>query len=443
MTRRKKVQAVARFEFLCVVRSKSWLITTFGMPVFLLLYAGLASIPLYLESRREAQVRVYGVVDQAGLLGLDSDVALPPLELPAEIRAALEASGQQEALSRRLTWFQNLVFRPFPAEEPARAALRDGSIRGYYRIPPDYRSSGIVERYSDETGELKGTETRRALSRLLVERMIQGRLPDEVAARVREPIADSRDFVVTAEGEVKPGEAVGRVVRVLVPLGFALLLLLSILMSSGGLLQALGVEKENKVVEVLLSSANPDEILLGKLLGLGAAGSVQMTVWFGMVALTGVAFTGLLATLGVEPPWAAIAATVLFFPLAYLFFGSLMLGTGSLGSNQKEANQWGMAWSLLAALPLMFFAVLLDAPHGRAAQVLTWIPFAAPSTVIFRLALDPAGIRWWEIVGSLIVLLAATWFTIRIGARLFRVGIVLTGARPKLREILRQARLSV
>lgn len=441
MTRRRKVQAVARFEFLCVVRSKSWLIVTLGMPVFAFLYAGLVSIPIYLEARSESKVAVYGVVDEAGALGLDAPVSVSGVEIPAEIREALQATGQEAVLNRQLAWVQNLVFRPFPAEAPARAAIRDGTIRGYFRIPPDYVATGSVERTTGETANLKGSEPRRALAKLLVQGLLRGRVADDVAARIREPISGTRDWILTSAGELKPGEDVGRVVRILVPIGFSILLLLSILMSSGGLLQALGVEKENKVVEVLLSSANPDEILLGKLLGLGAAGLIQLSVWFGMVAVAGVSFTGALAAIGVEPPWAAIAAVVLFFPLAFLFFGSLMLGTGALGSNQKETNQWGMIWAILAAMPLILLQSMIDAPHGAVAKALTWIPFATPTAVVFRLAVDPAGIAWWEVAGSVVVLAIATWGTIRLGARLFRVGIVLTGARPKLREILRQARL--
>jgi ABC-2 type transport system permease protein len=223
---------------------------------------------------------------------------------------------------------------------------------------------------------------------------------------------------------------------------FAILLLISIMMSAGGLVQATAIEKENKVVEVILSSAKADEILMGKLLGLGAAGMIQMTAWFGMLTVTGLAVTGELASLGFEIPWAGILSITIFFPLAYLFFGSLMLGTGSLGSNQKEANQWGMIWSLLAVVPLLFLNVVLHEPHGVIGRVLTWIPFAAPITVVVRLTLDPGGIAWWEVAGAVALLVVGTWFSIRIGASLFRVGILLTGVRPKLRTILRQARLS-
>jgi len=385
---------------------------------------------------------VYGLVDEAGILALHEDVTVSPVEIPPEVRAALAATGQQEILDGPLAWLQNLVFRPFPSDEPARAALLEGKIRGYFKIPREYLRTGHVERYSPKTGGLKGQETRRVLGRLLVDHLVRGRLPDDAVARIREPISDTKEWIVTAAGEVKPVEGAARAVRVIVPLAFAVLLLLSILMSAGGLLQATGVEKENKVVEVLLSSANADEILIGKLLGLGAAGTIQMGVWFGMVAVTGVSLTGMLAAMGVEPPWAGMAATVFFFPLAYLFFGSLMLGTGSIGSNQREAQQWGMAWSLLASIPMVMLQVIIEEPHGVLGRVMTWIPFSAPTIVIFRLSLDPAGIAWWEIAGSVIVLVASIYLAIRLSARLFRVGIMLTGARPKLREILRQARLS-
>jgi ABC-2 type transport system permease protein len=130
-----------------------------------------------------------------------------------------------------------------------------------------------------------------------------------------------------------------------------------------------------------------------------------------------------------------------FFVVAYLFFGSLMLGTGSIGSTQREVQQWAMIWSLLAAVPMVFLVVLLHEPHGLLARVLTFVPFSAPIVAIFRLAIDPQNTAWWEIAGSFLVLALSTWLAVRMGARMFRVGILLTGARPRLKEILRQARL--
>ena len=120
-----------------------------------------------------------------------------------------------------------------------------------------------------------------------------------------------------------------------------------------------------------------------------------------------------------------------------------MLGTGSLGNNMRESQQLSMVWTLISVIPLAFMQVLIMEPHGTLGQILTWIPFTAPVTVVLRTAMDAEGIAAWEIAGSLLMMLVSIWFAIRIGARLFRVGMMLSGARPKFREILRQARLSI
>jgi ABC-2 type transport system permease protein len=213
-------------------------------------------------------------------------------------------------------------------------------------------------------------------------------------------------------------------------------------MTSGYLMQGTATEKENKVVEVLLASANPDEILAGKLLGLGAAGLLQIGVWLGMVLTTGFGIIPLLLTSGVALPWRAVALAIPFFILAFLFFGGLMLGTGSLGSNMREAQQLAMIWSLTAALPMMLMAVLMKDPHGMVARVLTLVPFTAGPVVVLRASTDADLLAWWEVAAAMLVLAASTWLALRLGARLFRVGLLNSGARPSLREIIRQARLA-
>ncbi len=436
-----KAGTIATFEFLCVVRSKGWLIATFGMPVFLLMYAGLISIPVMMEARAEKEVAVYGVVDEARVLGLSGEVTLKTVEIPDEIRSALQLSGQQQILEQQVAWLNNTVFRPFATESEAREALIAKRIKGFYRLPPDYVATGLVERYANEGAEMSGQQSRQALRGLLAKHLLADRVPPEIAERAHEPIKDVKRWTIAPDGTLKTGDVMARILRLVVPIGFGLLLLISMMMTSGSLIQATAIEKENKVVEVILSSAAPDQILLGKLLGVGGAGLLQIAVWFAMLGIGALAWAATLAAMGVAIPWGTVAVSAVFFIVAYLFYGSLMLGTGSLGSNQRQANQLGMIWSLLAVVPMIFSGVLVVHPDGVLAKVLTWIPFSAPVTVIFRLGFDPSGTAWWEVVGPFLVLIVSTWFAIRLGARLFRVGILLTGARPKWREIIRQARL--
>ena len=90
----------------------------------------------------------------------------------------------------------------------------------------------------------------------------------------------------------------------------------------------------------------------------------------------------------------------------------------------------------------MMMAVLIREPNGTVAKVMTWIPFTAGPVVILRASNDAALLAWWEIAGSLLVLIASTWIALRVGGRLYRIGLLSAGARPSLREIVRQARLA-
>jgi ABC-2 type transport system permease protein len=357
------------------------------------------------------------------------------------VRSLLQATGQEEALQGSLAMWANTVFRPFDDDEAASAALLQGKLKGYYHLPADFLEQGEISAYYAEGPGLGSGDARSHMKSLIQDKLLQGKVPPDLAVRVRTPVAQWNQWTVKASGETQPRSVIARVARILVPLLFAVLLMVSIMGSAGYLIQGTALEKENKVVEVLLSSADPQEILAGKLLGLGAAGLLQVTVWFSMIGFGGVVFAGALAGAGVEVPWLAIGVGIFFFIAGYLFLGSLMLGSGSLGSNQRESQQWSMIWALLAFAPFVFMMMFLEEPHNGMAVAMTWIPFTAPLTVILRMTLDPPGIAWWEIVGSFVVLVVSTYVAILFGARLFRVGLLLTGARPKLREILRQARL--
>ena len=440
MIRWTKVRTVAAFEFFATVKRTGYLVSTFGMPLFMAAYAGIVAIPAYYAEKSDRVPNIYGVIDRASVLGMDADVGATS-RLPDEVLEALEASGQGEALEHAAA-SANFVFRPFADEQQARDALIARKIKGFYVVPADYLATGGITMYSGETFSFSSRDSRDALAELLRGRLIAGHLDNPLAARIVEPVERTTRYAVTRTGELRDGGAAAAVLRLAVPLVFMVLFLLSVLMTSGYLMQGTATEKENKVVEVLLASANPDEILAGKLLGLGAAGLLQIGVWLGMVLTTGFGIIPLLLTSGVALPWRAVALAIPFFILAFLFFGGLMLGTGSLGSNMREAQQLAMIWSLTAALPMMLMAVLMKDPHGTVARVLTLVPFTAGPVVVLRASTDADLLAWWEVAAAMLVLAASTWLALRLGARLFRVGLLNSGARPSLREIIRQARLA-
>jgi ABC-2 type transport system permease protein len=441
MTRFRKVRAIASFEFLTTVKRPGYLVATFGMPLFLAAYAGVIAIPAYYAQMQEDAPAIYGVVDRAGVLDLRDDLAAPMVQLPDELQDAAEAIGQGPAVQAALER-SNYIFRPYENEDQSRAAMNDRTIKGYFVLPTDYLSTGQVDIYTPDRVSLSGSEARPAFANLVRERLVASRLDGPVGERVISPMAKPRRYSITRSGDVTDGGKTASAVRLAIPLVFIVLFLMSVLMTSGYLMQGTAIEKENKVVEVLLASANPDEILAGKLLGLGGAGLLQISVWLGMALVTGIGVVPLLLTSGLPIPWLAVTLAVPLFVISFLFFGSLILGTGSLGANMREAQQLAMVWSLTAALPLMMLTVLLNEPHGTVSRVFTWIPFSAAQVIMLRASMDPGSLAWWEIAGAIVVLALSTRVALGLGARLFRVGLLSTGSRPSLREIVRQARLS-
>ena len=439
-----KVSNVARFEFWSTVKRKAYLITTFGMPVFILAYAGIIGLVAKTADSEESKIRVYGVIDHAQILQLGEDDLQAPDNVSPEVRKALDSmkSVPNPGAQMAISVLGRSVFRGYDTLETALVDLGNNDLKGIYVIPQDFLESGEVEIYRSPKISMSSGGSRRALETLMQNKLLEGKIDESLFERVRDPISESVQWSLTKEGEIEPYDKVSAILKFVIPIVFMFLLFISLMMSASYLVQGTATEKENKVVEVLLASAEPDEILSGKLLGLGAAGLIQVCVWFSMVIVGASVSAVAFSIAGFAVPWGSIVLGAFLFILAYLFLGSLMLGTGSLGSNIRESQQYSMVWSMLSMMPMIFMGALITQPAGMPAKILTWIPFSAPTMLIFRTSIDPEGIAWWEIVGPILLLMLCTWGAIRLGSRLFRVGLLLGGSKPKWREIWRQARLS-
>jgi ABC-2 type transport system permease protein len=419
----QRVAAVARFELLSVVKRWSYVIATFGLPLFLAVVSGtVLGAQTYFLTQRAAESSQFGLIDEADIV--DRSVFE-------------EREGAQ-------VWTANAMeIVLYEDRDAATEALESGRLRALYIVEKNYLESGEVGAIQSEKTPLlsmRGTTVEPLLRSLLRRSLVEGHLEADVEERVLSPAYFVRSRLGPDGVQVtEVDEALDLLVRTTIPLFLGILLLTALLSASGYLVQTVSTDKESKIVEVLLSSVTPEEILAGKLLGLGAAGLIQFAVWSSMVVFVAITASAALAAV-VTIPWQALAVAPLLFVLGYLFLGSLMLATAALGANAAESQKLTMGWAMLAILPLMVLVILLDEPNGILGQVMTWIPFTSPLTVIIRLAVDSSGIAWWETIGAMAVLLLSTWLSIRIGARLFRVGFLLTGSRPSLADLWRQAR---
>ena len=442
MIRRSKIRSVTAFEFLSEIKRPGYLVGVFGVPVFLFLYVGVVTLAGVLAEKSGKTNMQFGIVDRAHVIAEQQATVESGEELPEEVRSALEAAGKSPELAQKVISGQRITFSSFPDESTAMEALRKKEISGWFLLPEDYRDSGEAEMTVGESVGLNSRNAERAMRSLLLDNVLRESVPKVVADRIRNPMNLRNSWILKSNGEVAEQTVGSMVAKIALPLAFAILLFLSIFTSGMSLIQGTAVEKENRVVDVLLSSARADEILAGKLFGLGAAGLIQVIVWFGMAGLAGIVFAAQFASLGLEIAWAPLGVGLVGFVAAYFFVGSLMIGTGALGNNLKEGQQWSIMWILLSVLPMIFLGGYVRAPHGTLAQLFTWYPFSTSWVVVFRMWMDPSGIAWWEIVGPLAMLVLLTWLTLRVSARIFRLGLLLTGSGLKPSQVLKQIRLS-
>jgi ABC-2 type transport system permease protein len=221
-----------------------------------------------------------------------------------------------------------------------------------------------------------------------------------------------------------------------VPYVLSFFLIMTVFVSSGYLLRSVAEEKETRVVEIVISSVRPMELMTGKVVGLGALGLTQVLVWL----LSAVAFSGglvaLVAAVGAFLiPMRVLILGVVYYLLGYTLYAILMAGIGALGTTMQESQQLAGIFSFFAAIPYMLSGFLFANPNVLVARVLSFFPLTAPTMMMLRLPL--AEVPWVDVAGSIAVLIVFIPLALWMGAKLFRVGLLIYGKRPTLKEIWR------
>lgn len=195
-------------------------------------------------------------------------------------------------------------------------------------------------------------------------------------------------------------------------------------------------EKQSRVVEVVLSTVRPRDLLVGKVLGIGALAIGQLAVLVG-VGLIASQLSGRI----VLPPTTvgAVAQLVLWFVLGFLFYATAMGALGSLASRPEEASNAAMPVTMSASVAYMASIIfVVQDPGGLLAQVMTFIPLSAPMVVPLRVALG--AVEPWQVVGAILIMVVTIWLLFEAGARVYSGAVLSSGGRMKLRDAWRARR---
>jgi len=331
----------------------------------------------------------------------------------------------------------NVILIAQPTEEEAFNAMLDGETSQYFVIPQDYLSTGLVNRYTLERELEPPGEVQQAIKNFLISNLLAEEADSQIVERVQYPLTLSS---ITLDESGGIAEEQGGFSAFIIPYIFSLLLIMSIFTSSGFLMQGLGEEKENRVMEILLSSVSPKQLITGKVLGLGAAGLLQVIVWLvsarflaGMASST---IGGMLSTLQIPTDFLLIS--LVYFILGYFLFAIIMAGTGSIGATAREGQQLSIIFTLTAVAPLWFTALIMNSPNNVVVQLLTMFPLTAPVTVILRMGLTDIPV--WQLAVSITLMIVTIIGLLWLVAKVFRTFLLMHGKTPRLGEIVRYLR---
>jgi ABC-2 type transport system permease protein len=280
---------------------------------------------------------------------------------------------------------------------------------------------------------------------LLVERLtrrgIDPALVQEAQARI-----DFRTSRVTRRGAT--GETGAATFALAYVVGFVLYM--AIILYSVNVMRSVLEEKQTRIVEVLVSSMRPFQLMLGKVIGVGSVGLLQFGIWaaaaYAMIHYRGALFSlfGASAAAG-RVQFPAVGAAMLLVSIGYFLFGYLLYSAmfavvGASVNTDSEAQQAQLPVMMLLIASIIMFPAILNEPGGRLSVSMSLIPFSAPIIMPIRFAAAEVPAR--ELAASFAILAATTVAVVWLSARIYRVGILMYGKRPNLRELVRWVRQS-
>ncbi|MGB2842505.1 MAG: ABC transporter permease [Halobacteriota archaeon] len=313
----------------------------------------------------------------------------------------------------------------------AKKALLENEINSFFVLPANYFETGKISVYSK--GGFFSSRPTSSIETFLMDNLLrESNLDETLKERIKEP-ANEEVITLNEKGEVEEKSGVG----FLIPYALGILLMVAIMTSSQYLMQGIVAEKENKTVEILLSSLSANELLSGKILGFGSAGLLQVLVWFCSVGI--ILFLGPFASLfqGIQISWILILAIV-YFILGYLLFAGSMACAAAPASTVRDAQQGAMIFTMLGILPMILLSIIVNAPNSGIAKVLTYIPYTTSVTTLMRIALVEVPI--YEIAASLSILAISVLIMTKLSAKIFRTGILMYGKKMKIKDIFRYLR---
>jgi ABC-2 type transport system permease protein len=388
-----KMMLVARYEYWRHVARRGFLFAVLGMPTIFAVIIG--ALILFFTAKANDPV---GVVDLSGRL-------LPPADYQP-------ADGDSVPLVA------------YADADTAKAALEEGEIQAYFVVPADYPTTNQIPYY--HVGDSYEGATSDFIEYLRASLLAES---DPAVAQRFTTDPYSINFVSLSEEEGLDGPA-----SFILPFAFGFVFVIGIFTTAGYLLQAIVDEKENRTMEILVTSLSPERLMIGKILGLVGVGLTQIAIWIAAGVIGYQIARANIATLPditISPSNIAIA--IAWFLPFYLLIACLMAAIGISVTATSEGQQASGILSILCFSPYYFFALFLQSPDSPLAVFLTLFPFSSAITLLMRWQLTE--VPAWQLIASWLILAGTAAVALFLVSRLLHLGMLRYGQRLTLREI--------
>ncbi len=407
----KKIIAVAKWEYLEKVKTKTFIISLVLTPIIIISFSILPSILF----REEApNVEVIGVIDTSGIYfeGLEN-----------ELSKYLLPDGKKNYVLIDLSFkYKNFEELLSTANKNIQRNLIEGCLVLYNPLSDsvyaEYRSRSIgnfknVGRFEDALSSIrlkKKLEQEKIDTKIIQyfqEKVIVEQLKVEKGGKVTD-----QDFLTTF----------------FVSIIFILLLMMMVVYSGQMLVRSMIEEKSSRLIEMLISSSTPDELLTGKIIGLSMLGLTQIFIWL----LIGISLVA--SALVPAAAFNNVLPMLIYFILGFLFYSSLFVGIGSTVNTEQEAQQITTYLSLILMLPVVIAMPAIQNPDLLVTKIFSYIPLTTPTVMLLRLNVE--SVSDLEILLTLSILLFSIIIVTKLSAKIFRIGILSYGSKPSIKEIL-------
>jgi len=395
-----KILQIIKYEYTRHVFEKRFLFSLLSLPGLLL---GMGLL-VFLISIIMVNTSPIGYVDRAAVL-----VDPQPLEGEGTLFAP------------------QIEFVSYPDEEAARAALDQEIIQAYYIIPETYPESLEVKLVFHELPE---SAYQSQFNQFVRQNM---GMFDDLDPLVQERLQDTS--VITVSSLDRTRQMVeGDWLMMSLPFIAGVIFIIVVLSSGGYLLQAVVEEKENRTMEIVITSVTPNQLMTGKIIGNIGVGLTQLLVWlvFGWIALlVGGQFWPFLQDFSLPADYSLVMVLVLI--PSFVMIAAFMAAIGSTMTEMQEAQQISGLFSLLVTIPFYVIMPIMENPNGTLARVLTFFPFSTPITILTRMGFTTIPIG--ELALSITILVAFACFAIWFAGRAFHMGMLRYGKKLTLKEL--------